>query len=197
MMHATLHPPQSGQPRQFPASFRAPERARLATVILLVLSLSPSVWTQYPVAAQPPALTGSTLGADLRNAAAVTQSQADIVRNAANEWGRRAKSESYSAEFFQRDLANMQFQFQTLRDQFNLLGALALQLGHPPASNAAAELDAGLNVIAELLTFLRKRFNAGTLEHQTIVRTCRAFEDAVWEWERELRKNSARLELVW
>ena len=144
---------------------------------------------------QLPALT-SSLGADLRNAAAVTQSQADIVRKAANEWGNRAKLESYSAEFFQRDFTNMEFQFRTLRDQFTLLGALALQLDHPPASNAAAELDAGLNIIGELFTFLAKQFKAGTLEHETIVRTCRAFEDAMWEWERELKRNSARLELL-
>ena len=184
MMHALLRRSQS---------FRAPARARLATAIWLVLSVSPAAWTQYPFAPPP---TGPTLGSDLRNAAAATQSQADIVRRAANEWGHRANSESYSAEFFQRDFANMQFQFQTLRDRFNLLGALALQLGHPPASNAAAELDAGLNIIAELFAFLGKRFNAGTLEHQTIVRTCRAFEDALWEWERELKRNSARLELL-
>jgi hypothetical protein len=191
MMHATRHPPQSGQPRQLSTSFRAPGRARLATAILMVLSLSPGAWTQ------PPAPTGSTLGSDLRNAAALTQSQSYLVRKTANEWGNRAKSGSYSPEFFQRDFATMQFQFQTLRNQFNLLGSLVQRLGHPPASNAAAELDAGLNIIAELFLFLGKQFNAGTLEQETIVRTCRTFEDALGEWERELRRNSARLELVW
>jgi len=192
MMHSTLHPSQAGQPRQLAASFPGPAKTRLLTAIFLVLILSPSAWTQDP---QASALT-SSLGADLRNAAAVTHSQADLVRKMANDWGHRATSESYSPEFFQRDFANMQFQFQTLRDLFTLLGSLALQLDHPPASNAAAELDAGLNMIAELFTFLGKRFKAGTLEHQTIVRTCRAFEDALWEWERELRKSSARLELL-
>ena len=196
MMHALLRRSQSGQPRHLVASSRAPGRARLATAILLVLSFSPGDWTQHPVFAQPPPLTGSTLGADLYNAIAATQSQADSVRRAANEWGRRANSVSYRAEFFQRDFASMQLQFQSLRDQFNWLGSLVGQLGHPPASNAAAELDAGLNIIGELFTFLEKQANAGTLEQQTIVRTCRAFEDALSEWQRELRKGGARLRLV-
>ena len=187
----THHPPQSGQSWKLTTSFRAPGRARLATAILLVLSLSPGAWTQ------PPGPTGSTLGSDLRNAAALTQSQSYLVRKTANEWGHRAKSGNYSPEFFQRDFANLQFQFQTLRNQFNLLGSLVQRLGHPPASNAAAELDAGLNLISELFLFLGKQYNAGTLEHETIVRTCSAFQDALLEWERELKRNSARLELVW
>jgi hypothetical protein len=197
MMHALLRRSQFGQPRHLVASFRAPGRARLATAIWLVLSVSPAAWTQYPFAPQPAAPTGPTLGSELRNAAAATQSQADIVRRAANEWGHRASSESYRAEFFQQDFANLQAQFQTLRDRFNILGSLAVHLGHPPANNAAAELDAGLNIIAELFAFLGRRSSAGTLDRPTIVRTCRAFEDALWEWERELRKGSARLELVW
>jgi len=50
---------------------------------------------------------------------------------------------------------------------------------------------------SELFTFLEGQFNAGTLDRNTIVRTCRAFEDAMREWERELRKNSSRMGLVW
>ena len=195
-MHATLHPLQSGPPRHVVAPFRALGRARLAVAILVVLSFSPSGWTQRPVSPPPPPLTGSTLGVDLYSAIAITQSQADIVRRATNGWGRRANSGNYRAEFFEQDFANLQLQFQSLRDQFHWVGSLVGQLGHPPASNAAAELDAGLNIIGELFTFLGKQARAGALDSQTIVRTCRAFEDGLLEWQAELRKGSARLGLV-
>ena len=87
--------------------------------------------------------------------------------------------------------------FQALRAQFNEMGSIALQLGRPRASNAVVELDAGLNIIAELFPFLESQFNLGTLDRNTIVRTCRSLEDAMREWERELKKNSSRMGLVW
>lgn len=168
----------------------------LSGAILGFLAVVPGARTQYLGPPQPPALAGSTLGASMRNAAAATHAQAEIVRKGANDWGRRANSASYGA-YFQQDFQTFQFQFQLLREQFNGLGALAFQLGRPRASNAVAELDAGLNIIAELFTFLGGQFNAGTLDRQTIVRTCRAFEDAVREWDREFKKSSSRIGLVW
>lgn len=169
----------------------------LSGSVLSFFILTPGGWTQYLGPPQPPALAGSTLGASMRNAAAATQAQATMVRKGANDWGRRATTGGYGAAQFQQDFQTVQFQFQLLREQFNGLGSLALQLSRPRASNAVAELDAGLNIIAELFTFLGTQFNAGTLDPQTIVRTCRAFEDAVREWERELKKNSSRIGLVW
>ena len=77
------------------------------------------------------------------------------------------------------------------------MGSIALQLGRPRASNAVAELDAGLSIIGELFPFMEGQFNAGTLDRNTIVRTCRSLADAMREWERELKKNSSRLGLVW
>ena len=91
----------------------------------------------------------------------------------------------------------MQLQYQALRQQFNGLGSLALQSGGPRANNAVAELDAGLGIIAELFAFLQGQFNAGTLDQKTIVRTCRALEDAMREWQRELKKNGSRIGMVW
>jgi hypothetical protein len=164
--------------------------------MLSFFSVTPGGWTQYLGAPQPPALVGPTLGASLRNAAAATQAQADVIRKAAYDWGRRANSGSYRGDQFEQDFATVQFQFRMLREQFNGLGSLALQLGRPNANNAAAELDAGLNIIAELFTFLANQFNAGNLDRQTIVRTCRSFEDAMREWQRELKKNSSRMGLV-
>jgi hypothetical protein len=182
---------------------RAPFRLRTNRVPVVVaavglfLAITPGARTQYLGAPQPPALVGPTLGASLRNAAAATHAQAGLVRKGASDWGRRASTSAYSAAQFQQDYATAQFQFQMLREQFNGLGNLALQLGRPRANNAVAELDAGLNIIAELFTFLADQFNAGTLDHKTIVRTCRALEDAMREWERELKKNSSRIGLVW
>jgi hypothetical protein len=142
-------------------------------------------------------LIGPTPGASLRNAGAATLTQAGIVRNAANAWGRRANSGTYRAEHFQQDYSNMLSQYQTLRNQFNWLASLTAQQGSPRTQNAVAELDAGLNVIAELFSFLEGQYTAGTLDRNTIVRTSRSFEDAMREWERELRKLNSRLGLAW
>jgi hypothetical protein len=166
---------------------------------LLFLVVMPGGWTQYPFPPppQPGALVGPTLGASLRNAAASAQTQADTVRKGAADWGRRAAWSNYRVENFQQDYANMQMQFAGLRNQFNWLGNLTLQLGRPRADNAATELDAGLNIIAELFTFLESEFNAGQLDRKTIVRTCRTFEDAIRAWQRELQKYSSRIGLAW
>jgi hypothetical protein len=152
---------------------------------------------QDPFAPQPPALIGPTPGASLRNAGAATLTQAGIVRNAANAWGRRANSGIYRAEHFQQDYSYVLSQYQGLRTQFNWLASLTAQNGPARTQNAVAELDAGLNVIAELFSFLEGQYAAGTLDRNTVVRTTRAFEDAMKEWERELRKNNSRLGLVW
>jgi hypothetical protein len=165
---------------------------------LLFLVVMPGGWTQYPFPPppQPGALVGPTLGASLRNAAASTQTQADFVRKGASDWGRRAAWSNYRVENFQQDYANMQGQFAGLRNQFNWMGNLALQLGRPRADNAVTELDAGLNIIAELFTFLESEFNAGTLDRKTIVRTCRTFEDAMRAWQRELQKSNSWIGLA-
>jgi len=169
-------------------------RAFLATVALLLIV--PGAWTQYPWPS-PPAVTGSTLGTNLRNAAAATHMNAGLVRQVAQDWGRRAGWPSYRDENFRLDYANSQRQFFVFRQQFNVMGNLALQLGRPRADNAVAELDAGLNIIAELFTFLENQYNAGTLDQKTIVRTCRALDETMREWERELKKNTSRMGVVW
>jgi hypothetical protein len=185
---------------------RPTRRGRSCAAILAFLALVPAAQTQYypgippgyPVPPpQQPALSGPTFGANLRNAANATQTQAGIVRRGAGDWARRANAAGYSAAQLQQDFANMQFQFQALREQFNVLGNLALQLGRPRASNAVAELDSGLNTIGELFTFLQSQYSAGTLDRRTIVRTCGAFADAMRVWEQELQRNTSRLGLVW
>ena len=164
---------------------------------LLFLTLTPGAKTQYLGVPQSPALVGPTLGASLRNAASATHAYVEAIRRGANDWGRRANSGLYRADQFQADFTNMQLHYQALRQQFNGLGSLVLQSGGPRANNAVAELDAGLSIIAELFAFLQGQFNAGTLDQKTIVRTCRALEDAMREWQRELKKNGSRIGMVW
>jgi hypothetical protein len=154
----------------------------LSGLVLASLTTIPTGWAQSPA-----------LGTNLRQAAASTRTQADIVTRAAENWSRRANSASYNVGQFQNDFANIQMQFQGLREQFNWVGGLARQLGRARADNAVAELDAGLSVIAELFTFLQNQFSAGTLDRNTIVRTARAFEDAMRVWQREFVRCSSRL----
>jgi hypothetical protein len=168
----------------------------LAFLFLALLAPRPNAWTQYP-GVPPPALSGSTPGANLRNAAAAVQAQLNALRTATVNWCLRADSGAYNADYFQQDFFNIQSQFQGLRAQFNWLGQLVLQLGRPRADNAVAELDAGLNIIAELLTFLDEQSAAGSLDRVTIARTARVFRDAMREWEREFRKNSSRIGTAW
>jgi hypothetical protein len=149
---------------------------------LLFLMASLGGWAQSP-----------PLGTNLRSAAASTRTQTDIVMRSADNWSRRANSAGYRMEYFLQDFSNIQMQFQGLREQFNWLATLARQLGRARADNAAAELDGGLNVITELFTFLQNEYNAGTLDRNTIVRTARAFEDAMRVWQREFIRCQSRL----
>jgi hypothetical protein len=174
------------------------DRNRLFALVVLALLLAsqPPAWTQYPQV-QPPPLAGSTLGQNLRNAAVATQNQLTTLRTTADNWSRRAASVNYTEALLQQDLNNVLWNFQNLRMQFNYLGQLALQLGRPTVDNAVAELDAGLNIIAELFVFLGDQYAAGTLDRATVVRTARIFHRAISGWERELKKNSSRLGLAW
>ena len=199
-MNPGRHFSRPGRRQQIAFVLRRAKNVTLAVVALSLLGVAPVAWTQYwgtPPPPGPPAPVGSTLGTNLRNAAAATQTQAAMVRKGASDWGRRANSGTYGVGQLQQDYQSLQYQFQLLREQFNWLGSLALQVGRPRANNAVAELDAGLNIIGELFTFLSNQFDAGTLDRQTIIRTCRAFEDTMREWERELKKNSSRMGVIW
>jgi len=171
----------------------------LVALILTSLFMAPGARTQYPYPYYPypavptPALTGPTVRDSVRNAVAATSTQAGVARQFADDWGRRAVWASYTDSQFQFDYGNMLGHFQTLRNQFNAVASLAAQLGQARSDNAVAELDAGLNVIAELFTFLQTQYNAGTLDNKTVVRTSRSFENALREWDKELKRNRSRL----
>jgi hypothetical protein len=157
-------------------------------------TILPGAFTQVPPAG---VLVGPTPMASLRNAAAATRDQASMTRQAANAWMRNANSVNYRIDLFQSDLHTMQLQLLVLRERFDWMAYLALQLNRPNAANALAELDAGLNLIGELPLFLDEQFRAGVLDRPTLVRTCRAFENAMREWELELRKSNSRLGVIW
>src|SRR5438093_555404 len=98
---------------------RVAGRSLVAATLVWFFAAGAEARTQDPFAPQPPALIGPTPGASLRNAGAATLTQAGIVRNAANAWGRRANSGLYRAEHFQADYSYVLSQFQALRNQFN------------------------------------------------------------------------------
>ena len=157
----------------------------------LVAQIAPG----WPVGAPPP-FQGPTFGATLRNAAQATSVQARLTRQTAGDMGRRARSAGYQLQTFWTDYQNLQFQFQGLRATFNVLGELVLQLQNPRAANAVAELDAGLNIIAEAFTPIQQEIQAGMLNRDTVVRTCRVLDQVLGEWDRELKRNSSRLQRV-
>ena len=98
---------------------------------------------------------------------------------------------------FWQDYQNLQFQFQTLRSTFNLLGGMALDLQRPRAANAAAELDAGLNIIAEAFAPVQQEIQANAVNRDTVVRMCRILDEAMVEWDKELGKSDSRLRQAW
>lgn len=180
--------------RILPKNGRGRRPACVGLVVLALLLLIPAGWSQHYPGWQPPAPIGPTPGATLRNAISATLTQAGSARQTASAWSRRAKAGNYRADQFQQDLYNMQSQSQALRLQFDWLASLTSQ---PRARNVVAELDAGLNIIAELFTFLQQQQAAGALDRHTVARTARAFEDTLGQWERELRQNSAQLGMAW
>ena len=87
----------------------------------------------------------------------------------------------------------MFLQYHGLRERFNWMGSLALEANRPYANNALAELDAGLNIIEELLVFLDQQFRAGGLDHATLARTCGTLADVVRQWEQEFKRSTSRM----
>jgi len=139
---------------------------------------------------------GPTLADTLRNGAQATSDQARQTAQAAGEMGRRARSPGYQTQNFAVDFQNLQIQFQNLRAVFSQVAAFVPQLQSPRAANAAAELDAGLNIIAEAFTPVQQQWQAGTLDRRNVVMMCEVLNEAVIEWQKELKKNSRRLGVI-
>jgi hypothetical protein len=146
-------------------------------------------------AQMPPAgvALGSNPQQSLGYAAKATRQQASMLRQTADVWARNASSRNYRNDQFTMDFRTMQLQMLTLRERFNWMAAWVIETKKPYANNALSELDAGLNLIGELLVFLDQQFSAGQLDQATLVRTARAFDDAMGEWEAELKKSCSRM----
>ena len=143
-----------------------------------------------------PFLQGPTLADTLRNGAQAASDQSRVTAQFANEISQRARGAGYQMQNFSADLQNLVYQFQNLRYTFSAVGQLALQLQTPRAANAAAELEAGLNIISEAFTPMQQEMQAGTFNPDTIQRMCGAINQALLEWQKELKKCSARLGML-
>ena len=131
----------------------------------------------------------------MRNAATATRSQAEAMETTAQNWARQASSAYYRNDLFLSDFRTAQLQFNALHERFNWMGDLALQMDRPYAQTTLAELEAGLRIIAELLTFLQQQYASGNLDQATLVRTCRTFQNVTGEWRGELRRGCSRMGL--
>jgi hypothetical protein len=140
-----------------------------------------------------PFLQGPDLASTLRNGAQAASDQSRRTAQTANDLSRRARSPGYLMQNLWNDFQNLEYQFQNLRGTFRALGELALQLQTPRAANAVAELDAGLNIISEAFTPVRQELQAGMANRDTVVRMGQVMNEALLEWQKELKKCSARL----
>lgn len=150
----------------------------------------------WPVATPLPIVQGPTLAATLRNAVQASSDQARFVAQTATEMGRRARGASYQMQNLSNDYQSLQYHFQNLRATFNVAGELALQLQSARAANAAAELDAGLNIISEAFAPVQQELQAGAASRDTVINMCQVLNLALNEWQKELKKNSSRLGMI-
>jgi hypothetical protein len=162
-------------------------RLRATAAVLLTLLLECS-------AQAPPGVPfGNNALTSLRYAAAATADQAVMAQKSADSWSRAARSSHYRADQFPIDFRTLELQLITLRERFNWMATIVLELKRPYARNALAELDAGLNLIGEPLVFLDQQFRAGVLDQATLIRTCGTLEVIIREWELELKRRGARM----
>jgi len=170
--------------------------AVLVICLLFAAPLAPAQFAGAAIGTPPSFVTGPTLGDTLRNAVQATSDQARLTAQTAADMGRRAQSSIYSTQNFTTDYQNLQLHFSNLRNVFNQVAGLVVQLQSARAANATAELDAGLNIIAEAFTPVQQQWQAGTLDRDTIVRMCRVLDEAMVEWQKELKKDSRRLGVI-
>jgi hypothetical protein len=147
----------------------------LVALILTLLFMAPGARTQYPYpyaypAVPTPALTGPTVRDSVRNAVTATSTQAEWLVNlpmigAGERCGLPTPTHSSNS------ITATCWGTSNPPHPVQCGGLLGAQLGQARSDNAVAELDAGLNMIAELFTFLQTQYNAGTLDNKTVVRT--------------------------
>ena len=171
---------------------------RMSGLAVLWLTLAPlrtpgQAVSPWPAGTRPPFLQGPTLEATLRNGVQTSSDQARVTAQTATEMGRRAKSVEYQMQNLWADYQNLEMHFQNLRIAFHAVANLALQLRNPRAANAAAELEVGLDIISEAFDPVQQEIQAGTVNRDTVVRMCQVLEEAMLEWQKELKRCSSRL----
>ena len=170
----------------------------MSGLALLWLTLAPlrapgQAVSPWPAGTRAPFLQGPTLEATLRNGVQASFNQARTTAQTADEMGRRAKGVGYQRQNLWADYQNLEMQFQNLRATFHAVANLALQLRNARAANAAAELEAGLDIISEAFDPVQRELQAGTVNPDTVVRMCQVLEEALLEWQKELKRCSSRL----
>jgi prefoldin subunit 5 len=149
----------------------------------------------YPGTALP-FLQGPDLVSTLRNGAQMASDQSRSTAQFAKDLSQRARSVGYQMQNLGTDYQNLEFQFQSLRATFNALGQLAQQLQTPRAANAVAELEAGLNIIAEAFIPVQQEMQANVLNRDSVVRMGQVMNEALLVWQKELKKCSSRLGMI-
>jgi hypothetical protein len=140
-----------------------------------------------------PFLQGPDLGSTLRNGAQMASDQSRFTAQFAKDMGQRARSPGYLMQNLVNDYQNLLFQFQNLQNTFRALAGVASQLQSARAANAAAELEAGLNIISEAFGPVQQEMQAGSDDRDTVIRMCSVLNEALLEWQKELKRCSSRL----
>jgi len=188
-----------------PSDYRSPHRWQFAgfaiALVALGLVLAPmpapaQMFAPWGNGAALPFLQGPTLADTLRNGAQMASDQSRITAQFAQEMSQRARRPGYQMQNFVADYQNLDYQFQNLRSTFNALVQLALQLQSSRAANAAAELEAGLNIISEGFIPMQQEMQAGTFSRDPVQRMCGALNEALLEWQKELKRCSSRLGMI-
>jgi hypothetical protein len=167
--------------------------ALAATVLIAVLPAMAQVIPGYPIGAPPVFVQGASTPATLRNAVQDTSDQARWTMRAAADMGRRAYTASFQLQNVLADFQNLQGEFQNLRGSFNLAAQIASGLQSTRAANAAAELDAGLNIISEAFGPVQQEIQTGSVNRDTVASMCRVLQEALQLWQAELKRKSSRL----
>ncbi len=170
----------------------------MSGLALLCLTLTPlrapgQAISPWPDGSRPPFLQGPTLEATLRNGVQASSDQARLTAETAREMGRRAKGVGYQRQNCWTDYQRLELQFQNLRATFHAAANVARQLGNARATNAAAELEAGLDIIAGVFDLVQRELQAGRVNRDTVARMCQVLDEALLEWQRELKRCSSRL----
>ena len=87
--------------------------------------------------------------------------------------------------------------FQALRDSYNGLKQTLSPQQLANGANSLAELDAGLDIIAEAFTYYQEDVAAGQNPISALRNMCRVLRQASSVWQQELNKTCNRIRVGW